>query len=313
MLFRDRSRNAATEQHHGVTPPASNGGGAPSMLMEQGNYPVPNTPMPVPGNAQAPLVPMPLDAGAAPGIGPKTTDPLRGPVFIPSTGKKSSGTWRAPQGRRAVIHVSVAVALIVIVLGAFAAVLPTSNGQASALTKLFNPGSDTKTSQANNSALIAAQAATATAVTQDGFDAGNQTFAGVQAAPTNNNVPAQDQGSLNRFFYGQCTYWANMRYHQLTGHWVPWLGNAYEWAYQAPAYGWKTSSVPNPNGPSIIVLAPYTQGAGSYGHVAVVETGVTNSANGVTTSNWNWNGNWAATTYVTFYPGSGVTFIWFPG
>ncbi|WP_160145690.1 CHAP domain-containing protein [Dictyobacter aurantiacus] len=316
MLFRDRSRNADTEQHQGVTPPASNGGGAPSMLMEQGGVPVPNTPMAAPGDAQAPLVPMPLDAGAMPGIAPRTTDPLREVVFIPSTGKKSTGTLRPPRGRRTVVHIGVAVALIVIVIGAFAAVLPTSNGQASStLTKIFNPGSDTKTSQGNNTALIAAQAATATAVTQDGFDAGNQVYAGVQAAPTvtTNIIPAQDQGSLNRFFYGQCTYWANMRYHQLTGHWVPWLGNAYQWAYQAPAYGWKTSSVPNPYGPSIIVLAPYTEGAGAYGHVAVVETGVSNPYNGVSTSNWNWNGNWATTTYWTFYPGSGVTFIWFPG
>lgn len=312
MLFRDRSRNADIEQHQGVTPPASNGGGAPSMLMEQDGFPVPNTPIPVPGDAQASLVPMPPDAGAAPGIAPKKTDPLREPVFIPSTGKKSSGTLRAPRGRRAVVHIGVAVALIVIVLGAFAAVLPTGDGQASVLTKLFNSTSNTTTSQANNSALIAAQAATATAVTQDGFDAGNQTFAGVQSAPVDNAIPAQDQGSLNRFFYGQCTYWANMRYHQLTGHWIPWLGNAYEWYYQAQAYGWRTSTVPNPNGPSIIVLGPYTQGAGSYGHVAVVETGVTNYSNGVVTSNWNWNGNWATTTYVTFYVGAGVHFIWFP-
>lgn len=281
------------------------------MLMEQESVPDPNTPMPVPGDAQVPLVPMPIDTGEVPGITHKTTDALRGPVFIPSTGKKS-GTWRAPQGRRAVVHIGVAVALLVIVIGAFAAVLPTSNGQASALAQLFHSTTDTKSSHVNDTALIAAQAATATAVTQDGYDAGNQVYAGVQSAPTT-NIPAQDQGSLNRFFYGQCTYWANMRYHQLTGHWVPWLGNAYQWAYQAPAYGWKTSSVPNPNGPSIIVLGPYTQGAGSYGHVAVVETGVTNPYNGVSTSNWNWNGNWGVTTYVTFYPGSGVTFIWFPG
>ena len=71
-----------------------------------------------------------------------------------------------------------------------------------------------------------------------------------------------------------------MRYEELTGHFVPWLGNADEWACQAAAYGWVTSTVPNPNGPSIIVLAPGVQGAGSYGHVAVVETGVTNYANG---------------------------------
>ncbi|GCE17820.1 CHAP domain-containing protein [Dictyobacter kobayashii] len=285
------------------------------MLMEQESFPDPNTPMPAPGDAQSPLVPMPLNTAMIPGTAKDTTRSLREPVLIPGTGKKSSGMLRPPKGRRAVVHIGVAVVLIAILFGALAAVLPAGNGQASgSLAKIFNPSSDMKTSHPNDTALIAAQAATATAVTQDGFDAGNQVYAGVQTAPTTitSNIPASDQGSLSRFFYGQCTYWANMRYHQLTGHWVPWLGNAGDWAYQAPAYGWKTSSVPNPNGPSIIVLAPYTQGAGAYGHVAVVETGVSNPYNGVSTSNWNWNGNWGITTWVTFYPGAGVTFVWYP-
>lgn len=184
--------------------------------------------------------------------------------------------------------------------------------------------------------------ATATAVTQDGFDQGNRTYAGVASAPvaqaapvykpaaptaapaykpaasapsgivSAGNTSASDAGSLSRFTYGQCTYWANMRYHALTGHWPSWLGNAYQWSYGAAAAGWVVSNTPNPHGPSIIVLQPYSQGAGAYGHVAVVEAGA--GPGSVSASNWNWAGHWASTTWVTFTsPAAGTKFIWYPG
>jgi surface antigen len=236
------------------------------------------------------------------------TEPLRVPVFVPSSGKKSTGI-RPPQGRRFVVSIGVGVLLLAVVVGTLFAVLPTGNGHTSGLA-LFAPTAKVVPSKNNTTVLIAAQAATATAVTQDGYDAGNQVFSGVQSS----TITASDSGSLNRFFYGQCTYWANMRYHELTGHWIPWLGNAYQWAYGASANNWQTSPYPNPNGPSIIVLGPGTEGAGSYGHVAVVESGVSaaSAANGVSTSNWNWNGDWGIEDWHTFYPGSGVTFIWYP-
>lgn len=268
-----------------------------------------------PDDAQAPLVPMPVNSSMMPGTALKdTTTSMRIPVYVPGSSEKSAGA-RPPKTRRAtVVNIGVCVLLVAILLGTLIAVLPAGTGQASGLQKIFNPSTNVITSKKSDTALIAAQAATATAVTQDGYDAGNQAYNGVQSGPAyTTSIAPQDAGSLNRFFYGQCTYWANMRYHQLTGHWVPWLGNAYQWAYQAPNYGWQTSSYPNPNGPSIIVLAPYTQGAGGYGHVAVVETGVSAAAaaKGVVTSNWNWNGHWAAEDWVTFYPGAGVTFIWY--
>ena len=164
----------------------------------------------------------------------------------------------------------------------------------------------------NDTVLIEGQSATATAVTVDGYDpGGGLTYAGVLAIPETVHIPAADYGSLTHFFYGQCTYWANMRYHQTTGHWIPWLGNAYQWAYQAPAYGWTLSTTPNPHGASIMVFSPYAEGAGAYGHVAVVES--VNNDGSVTTSNWNWGGAWATLSYRTFYPGPGVSFIWYPG
>lgn len=312
MLFRDRS-HTASKQPYSITPPSQTGGLTSGTPLEL--EPVTGASMSafVPGEAQNALVPSSLNPNMMPSAQTNLpmTQPLRAPVLIAATGKKSTKTMRAPKGRRAVVNIGMAVVLVAILLGTLIAVLPVGNGQASGLEKIFNPSLSVVTSKENSTALIAAQAATATAVTQDGFDAGNQTYAGVTTSTTTTTISPSDAGSLSRFFYGQCTYWANMRYHQLTGHWVPWLGNAYEWAYQASAYGWVTSSVPNPNGPSIIVLAPGTQGAGSYGHVAVVETGVTNYANGVITSNWNWNGDWAAEDWVTFYPGAGVTFVWY--
>jgi surface antigen len=118
------------------------------------------------------------------------------------------------------------------------------------------------------------------------------------------------EGDLNRFAYGQCTYWANLRYHELTGYWVPWQGDAYQWVAGAEQYGWIVSS--QPHVPSIIVLQPGVQGASSYGHVAVVER--INPDGSVYTSNYNWyaNGGWNRLSYATFYPGPGVAFVWHP-
>nr|BBH94622.1 hypothetical protein KTA_28210 [Thermogemmatispora argillosa] len=154
----------------------------------------------------------------------------------------------------------------------------------------------------DNTYQIGPQAATATAVTQDGYDNGPLHYPGLPWQPT--------EGDLNRFAYGQCTYWANLRYHELTGYWVPWQGDAYQWVAGAEQYGWIVSS--QPHVPSIIVLQPGVQGASSYGHVAVVER--INPDGSVYTSNYNWyaNGGWNRLSYATFYPGRGVAFVWHP-
>jgi surface antigen len=212
-----------------------------------------------------------------------------------------------------IVHGAVSTLSIFILMSALMAVIPSGIAGGHRYDQsFFQPLVSIVMTKKAHTTLIAAQAATATAVTQDGYDpGGGHTYAGVQAGETNLHIPPMDWGSLNRFFYGQCTYWANMRYHIMTGHWIPWLGNAYQWAYQAPAYGWAISSTPNPNGPSIVILAPYAQGAGAYGHVAIVEK--VNRDGSVVTSNWNWNGRWASESWVTFYPGRGVTFVWYPG
>jgi surface antigen len=100
-------------------------------------------------------------------------------------------------------------------------------------------------------------------------------------------------------------------YHQLTDYWVAWKGHPYQWVTGARAAGWHVS--PMPHASSIMVLMPYVQGAGGYGHVAVVE-GI-NADGSVHTSDMNWfinGGDWDKVSYADFTAGAGVYFIWHP-
>ncbi|MGH2478710.1 MAG: CHAP domain-containing protein, partial [Ktedonobacteraceae bacterium] len=111
---------------------------------------------------------------------------------------------------------------------------------------------------------------------------------------------------------GQCTYWASLRYQQLTGFWVPWNGNADQWVAGARLAHWHISS--QPHVPSIMVLMPYVQNASGYGHVAVVENIVPNSnPPAVETSNMNWysnGGGFNKESTVNFTVGPGTYFVW---
>lgn len=239
-------------------------------------------------------------------VKPTTTTSLRQPVVIRGQGKRTHAV-RPPKGRRLVIHMAVTVLLALSVLVALVLVAPTGSEGGSTLGRIFPPITNLINSKGNNAGLIAQQAATATAVTQDGYDPGNgQTFAGVPTAPPGYVAVG---GGVSRFFYGQCTDWANRRYYALTGKWIPWLGNAWQWVGGASASGWMTSSAPHQH--AVIVLQPGVQGAGPYGHVGVVEQ--VNADGSVLTSNFNWAGSWARETLVTFKPGPGVMFVWAPG
>ena len=230
-----------------------------------------------------------------------STTSLRQPIVIPATGKKSRGTMRPPRGRAWVTSsLALGVLLAMTLLTGFIVLpLATDNRLGFNLSPSEN-NIYTNTNQNSNPNLIA-QAATATAIAhQDGYD------------PTSNNSGTLYTGAgvtPDRFAFGQCTYWADLRYHQMTGNWVAWIGNAYQWKYGAlSAPGWIVSSTPHM--PSIIVLQPGMQGAGYYGHVAVVER--INSDGSVYTSNMNWysNGGWDRISYWTFTPGPGVVFLW---
>jgi surface antigen len=238
-----------------------------------------------------------LQTGTLPSVG--TTTSLRQPVVIPATGKKSRGTMRPPRGRSWVVGSLVLGVMLVITLLTGFIVLPLATGNHFGFN--VSPG-DSKLYQntdPNSNSFLVAQAATATAIVrQDGFDPnGQQIYTGTGVTP-------------DRFAFGQCTYFADYEYHRLTGYWVNWIGNAYQWAYGARAAGWIVSSTPHV--PSIIVLQSYTQGAGYYGHVAVVER--INADGSVYTANMNWyaNGGWDRESWWTFTPGPGVTFVWHP-
>jgi len=122
---------------------------------------------------------------------------------------------------------------------------------------------------------------------------------------TARSMPAT--GSSNAFPFGQCTWWADQRYYQLHGIFVPWRTNASaaNWVNQAHTFGWHVSGTPKVG--SIIVLQPGVQGAYSAGHVGVVEHLL--SSGSVIASSMNWGSNPGKVTDYTFHLGSGVAFI----
>ncbi len=247
-----------------------------------------------------------FETGALASTKSSTTTALRQPVVIRSTGRKSPGTMRPPKGRRWVIQLAVMGLLILIAAATLITVLPVGTRGEIAFNH-FEPVMNLAQSGSSNPHLLAQQAATVTAVTRDGYESGQpgQTYAGLPTPPPS----VAGVGTYDGFTYGQCTYWADLRYHQLTGFWVPWGGNAWEWANGASASGWIVSSTPHV--PSIIVLQPGVQGAGGFGHVAVVES--INADGTVHVSQWNWyagGGGWAITSYWDFSPGPGVSFVW---
>jgi surface antigen len=227
--------------------------------------------------------------------------------------------------RRVVMHVGVAFGLLFVVLWAFGAVLPTSSGISDRFGQLFRPSMTQMKIKHSAVVLIAAQAATATAITQDGYEykgaGGRYNWAGVQrtftlpdGSMTNEmggissiSGTIADDSFHNQFTPGQCTYWADYEYHRLTGYAVPWSGNAADWSTNAVAFGWIVSSTPHV--PSIIALQPGVEGAGEAGHVGVVEK--INPDGSVATTNWNVRG-WGVFSWETYYPGPGVSFIWHP-
>jgi surface antigen len=114
-------------------------------------------------------------------------------------------------------------------------------------------------------------------------------------------------GSVNVFPYGQCTWWANQRYFQLHGVFVPWRtqSDAWEWTARSYQFGWHVSSSPTVG--SIVDLQPWVQGAYGLGHVGVVEQVLSNGH--VIASTMNWGAYPWQVTYVQFTPGPGVAFI----
>jgi surface antigen len=127
--------------------------------------------------------------------------------------------------------------------------------------------------------------------------------------PTPTTPPMPQSGTDGNVFpYGTCTWWADQRYFQLHGVYVPWhtQADAWQWTARAYQFGWHVSSTPVLG--AIINLQPYVQGAYGLGHVAVVEKILSNGH--VIASNMAWGANPQQVTYVEFAPGPGVTFLY---
>jgi len=238
----------------------------------------------LPGSIQQPSAP--------PALSPRTM------VIIRAT--RTTSVPRVQPASRLLIKLGT-VLLMLLVTG-LSLLLVSPLGRDLGLQFNAQPGSMLVANRHNDPKLIAQATATAVYHRQtDGFDP----YSGGNITITNGS------GSLH-WPVGQCTYWANYRYHALTGFWVAWTGNADQWVTGAKAAGWTVSQAPHL--PSIIVLMPGVQGASSYGHVAVVENLVTAATPpSVHTSNMNWwtdGGGWDKVSSFDFTIGSGVYFVW---
>lgn len=106
--------------------------------------------------------------------------------------------------------------------------------------------------------------------------------------------------------FGQCTWYAKYRnsWQPLSG-----LGNAWQWAYNAPSHGLRTGGYPVAG--ATVVFQPYVQGAGSLGHVAHVEAVYGGGWFLISEMNFYWNGGgWGRVDYRYAHSGSGVSFIY---
>ncbi|HEY0757164.1 MAG TPA: CHAP domain-containing protein [Ktedonobacteraceae bacterium] len=230
----------------------------------------------------------------------------RGQVIIKGDMKKREIIPSAPhvhRKRRLMVTMSGVLILMLITVLALLTASPLGHDVGLNLGHL-TIGNTGQIASSNGNVLSLVAQATATAMSHQQSD-GYDPF-------SNGRVTISDgSGSLN-WPVGQCTYWANYRYHELSHYWVSWTGNAAQWVEGARAAGWSVSQAPHV--PSILVLMPYTQGAWGYGHVAIVES-INDSVSPVRvhTSNMNWwmnGGGWNTESSADFIVGAGVYFVW---
>lgn len=89
-------------------------------------------------------------------------------------------------------------------------------------------------------------------------------------ADTSTSTPTATGDSGNAYPWGQCTWWAYVRRHQLGLPVGSYFGNGQAWAASAARLGYSVSHQPTVG--AIIVFQPGQAGADlTYGHVAIVE------------------------------------------
>lgn len=88
------------------------------------------------------------------------------------------------------------------------------------------------------------------------------------SSSSNPGFSSGDSG--NAYDYGQCTWWAYVRRHQLGLPVGSFFGDGAQWANSARAHGYRVDQSPSVG--AVIVFAPGQDGASPlYGHVAIVE------------------------------------------
>jgi surface antigen len=113
-------------------------------------------------------------------------------------------------------------------------------------------------------------------------------------------------GDPNRAWFGSCTWYAQYRHMNEP---LMRLGNAAQWAWNAPRYGLRTGTVPVVG--ATVVFQPGVQGASRLGHVAHVEAVYANGwflESGMS-AYWN-GGGWGRVSFLYAHVGYGVSFIY---
>lgn len=113
-------------------------------------------------------------------------------------------------------------------------------------------------------------------------------------------------GDPNARYYGYCTWYA--QYRRQSEPLVA-LGNAWQWAYNAPAHGLRVGSAPAVG--ATVVFQPGVFGAGSGGHVAHVEAVYSGGWFMISEMNMDWNGGgFGRVSFRYVHVASGVSFIY---
>ena len=98
----------------------------------------------------------------------------------------------------------------------------------------------------------------------------------------------------NHFYSGYCTWAAAEEAHSAWGVWLPWFGDAGDWAAAAQDAGWRVSPVPQVH--TIAAMPRGVQGSGPYGHVAWV-LAVNADVETVTVRSMDWHGRGVTTVH----------------
>lgn len=138
---------------------------------------------------------------------------------------------------------------------------------------------------------------------------GSSSSSGNQGSATTNSsqAPSSGQGYYPNYYpWGQCTWWAAQ---QRLDENLEGLGNAAQWAYNAPAHGLRTGTTPVAG--ATVVFQGGVQGASSLGHVSHVVTDYGNGSFLVSEMNYYSNGGgFGLVSYRVAYVGAGVSFIY---